>query len=245
MTEVPENQAFYDEYLAEDRLAGSVMTGGGPVGAAWTAYYRQGDTAPLGTPRAYGIIAFKKELIELGFGKLVNPALPTLGDATANRIGEFQRQAGLKPDEVIGPTTAKAMFKPRILDIEAEKGIPDNYLGKQTSLESGFDPGATGSVDPRDRGLNQINFGAHPDVVDAEAFDPAFSLNWSGDFLLGNRTRVGGDWDGALAAHNIGWFYAKKWVEAGKPASGLLTSAGKDYAVIATTYIKLLKSRVF
>jgi len=238
------NEILFWEYRVNSpRLNKSIMTGGGPVSAAWSSYYQYGDSATANTPRWYGIIAFKNELIYNGFGKAIVNTLGSFGDAMRNRVVEFQKANGLEADGVIGPSTARRLFKKRITAIETARNIPNQYLNRQTSLESLYDPGAVGFIDQRDRGLNQINSGAHPDVSDAEAFNPEFSLDWSADFLLGNRIRVGGDWEGAVVAHNIGWYYAKKWVDAGKPASGLVTSTGKDYAVIATNYLNFVKKQ--
>lgn len=209
---------------------------------AWQKYYRRGLQSPYGTPLAYGIMAMKAELIYNGFKKDVNPTTNVFGYAAAQRTKEFQIIRRLTPDGVIGPTTAKELFRKRISEIQAQNNISDNILCKQLSLESAFDPAATGFVDERDRGLAQINSFWHPDVSDDEAFDPAFCIPWAGKFLADNIKYLG-DVDAGIAAHNVGRFYAGKWLEAGKPQTGLLTITKKDYAVICTNYVKLIKSR--
>jgi hypothetical protein len=209
---------------------------------AWTNFYKKGLTAPYGTPLAYGIMACKAELIYNGYSKNVNSTLNVFGDAASKRTKEFQKDNGLEADGVIGPITSKALFKKRILEVEQQFNIPDNLICKQIALESGFDPAATGTVDPRDRGFAQINSHWHPDVEDSEAFDPAFSIVWTSQFLADNLSYLK-DVDAAIAAHNVGRFYAKKWLEAGKPATGLLTLNNKDYAEICTRYVGLIKSK--
>jgi hypothetical protein len=52
------------------------------------------------------------------------------------------------------------------------------YIHDTIHCESRFDPLVRGHVDPRDRGLVQINSYWHPEVSDAEAFDPVFSIRY-------------------------------------------------------------------
>lgn len=216
---------------------------GRPIGSAWASYYRYGDSAPAGTPRAFGIVALKAELIFNGFSKGIVPLVPAFGDAMRNRVKEFQTSVGRTADGVIGPSTAQALFSKRIKLNEELYEIPDKLICKQISLESGFDPAAVGYVDARDRGLAQINSGAHPEVSDVQAFDPGYSIPWTTRYLSSNINYCNGDVKAGVAAHNIGNFYAKRWQEAGKPAEGLLTVGGKDYAAIATRYVSLVYAR--
>jgi len=214
----------------------------GPLGAAWTSYYRYKDRAEPGTPKAYALVALKRELKYRGFDKGLDTESLFFGAAARDRTEEFQASVGLKGDGVIGPTTARRLFKKRIWDAGHKSNIPPLMLCKQLNLESGFDPAAVGYVDPRDRGLAQINSYWHPEVEDNKAFDPAYSIPWAADYLSENLKALG-DIDAALAAHNVGRFYARQWLEANKPASGLYTVEGKDYAAIITKYLQLLKSR--
>ena len=52
------------------------------------------------------------------------------------------------------------------------------YIHDTIRCESQFDPQAVGEVDRRDRGLVQINSFFHPQVSDAEAFDPRFAIRY-------------------------------------------------------------------
>jgi hypothetical protein len=52
------------------------------------------------------------------------------------------------------------------------------YIHDTIHCESRFNPSVRGHVDPRDRGLVQINSFWHPNVSDAEAFDPVFSIRY-------------------------------------------------------------------
>ncbi len=209
---------------------------------AWTSYYKYPDWYTEGTPQGFAILAFKKQLISLGFGKNINPDSLQFGNFVRDRVKEFQTANGLEVDGVIGPKTSKALWKPLVLKAEEASNIPDNLVCKKTGLESGWDPAAVGVVDLRDRGLNQINSGAHPEVSDEQAFSPFFSLAWAAGYLADHYS-VTKDWDAALAAYNVGLFYAKRWLQAGKPAEGVFTSSGKDIAIVCTRYVRLVRSQ--
>jgi soluble lytic murein transglycosylase-like protein len=231
-----------DEKEARNNVARLVEVKDGPLGAAWTSYYRYKDRAEPGTPKGYALVALKRELKYRGYGDGLDTESLFFGAAAKARTTEFQVDVGLKGDGVIGPTTARRLFKKRIWDAAHTSNVPALMLCKQLNLESGFDPAAVGYVDPRDRGLAQINSYWHPEIDDAKAFDPAFSIPWAANYL-GENIKALGDTDAGLAAHNVGRFYARQWLEANKPVSGLYTVEGKDYAAIITKYLQLLKSR--
>lgn len=215
---------------------------GSPVGAAWTSYYKYRDRAEPNTPKAYALTALKRELVYRGYGEGLNTESLFFGAAARERVKDFQQDLGMKIDGEVGPTTARRLFKKRIWDSSHKKNVPALMLCKQLNLESGFDPAAVGYVDPRDRGLAQINSFWHPEISDEQAFDPAFSIPWAANYLSENFKALG-DINAALAAHNVGRFYARKWLDENKPISGLYTAEGKDYAAIITKYLLLLKSR--
>lgn len=225
-----------------------------PLSGAWTEYYQYKDRAEPGTPRAYALVGLKRELAYRGYGKGLNTESLFFGAAARDRTKEFQRdfKIGLKangdPTGVIASGTARKLFKLRVWaesHIASDQlgiTVPALYLCRQLNLESGFDPAAVGNVDPRDRGLAQINSYWHPEVSDEEAFDPAFSISWAADYFANNLKALG-DLQAGIAAHNVGRYYAREWLEAGKPKSGLYTVGGKDYAAIITRYIELVNSR--
>ena len=213
-----------------------------PVGAAWTLTYKYKDRAEPNTPRAYGLVALKRELKYRGYGDGLNTESLFFGAAARERTKDFQQDLGMKIDGEIGPRTARRLFKKRVWDSAHKSDIPALMLCKQLNLESGYDPAAVGYVDPRDRGLAQINAYWHPEISDEEAFDPAFSIPWAANYL-GENFKALGDMDAAVAAHNVGRYYARQWLAANKPVSGLYTVEGKDYAAIITRYLQLVKSR--
>jgi len=222
-----------------------------PLGGAWSSYYQYKDRAEPGTPKAYGIVAMKRELAYRGYGKGLDTESLFFGAAARDRTKEFQLdfKIGLKkdgtPTGVIASGTARKLFKKRIWDASHKASpivVPALTLCRQLNLESGFDPAAVGNVDPRDRGLAQINSYWHPTVSDEEAFDPAFAIPWAANYFAANLDALK-DIGAATAAHNVGRFYARKWLEAGKPASGIFTETGRDVAVVITRYLQLVNGR--
>ena len=70
--------------------------------------------------------------------------------------------------------------------------------------ESGITPnaknvGETGT----DRGMAQINSRWHPDITDAQAYDPNFAIPWAAQTLSGNISHFG-DINRGVAAYNVG-----------------------------------------
>jgi soluble lytic murein transglycosylase-like protein len=231
-----------NELEARAGIAELLAAESGALGAAWEHYYRYKDRAEEGTPRAYGIKAIKRELVYRGFGEGLNVDTPFFGGAAQTATKRFQKSLGLAETGVVNPETARRLFKKRIWAASHNEGVPALYLCKQLNLESGFDPAAVGYVDARDRGLAQINSYWHPTVTDDKAFDPSFSIPWAANYFSENFKALN-DVDAALAAHNVGRFYAREWLKQGKPPSGLYTLEGKDYAAIITRYVKLVKTR--
>jgi soluble lytic murein transglycosylase-like protein len=158
---------------------------------------------------------------------------------------EFKIFVGVEADGVVVQKTAKELFRHRINQTELLIEIPDHLTLKQTGLESNFDPSAfvDHGSNGADRSLNQINSNSHPEVSDDQAYDPSFSIPWAAKYLKDAINAIG-DVDAGLAAYNVGRFYARKWLEAGKPTTGLYTSSGKDYAKICTNYVYLVKKQI-
>lgn len=116
----------------------------------------------------------------------------TYGPETAEAVKWLQGRLGVGVDGVVGPTTARAMFKDLLLWYGGVYHVPASQLHGFVMLESGYDPGAVGVVSPADRGLNQINENAHPDVSDEEAFDPFFSIDYTAKRLGEARAKYSG-----------------------------------------------------
>lgn len=183
----------------------------------WAWMYEPGMLVDSPRKRA-GVFAMKQELIYNGFSKSIVVDLPAWGDAVTARTKEFQTAEGLQADGVIGRTTARHLFQHRAAAAEASVGIPDSLTCKQKSWESQNDPVCLGIS--QDEGIAQISPPNHPEISTAQMWDPAFAIPWMARSIKGSYIYVGGDWDGALAAYNVGASLAKKWVVAGKPATG-------------------------
>lgn len=206
--------------------------------AAWTHIYKHGLSALADSPTGYGIIAIKNELTHLGLqGKIVRTT-PSYGDAVREQVKIFQKKEGLSVDGEVGPETARALFRTRANQLEKYYSIPVNLLNQQKTLESNNDPAAIGQVDPDDKGLMQIHLPFFPNVTEKQAFTPAFSMDWAAKKLVSDH-KSAQDWDGALAAYNIGLYYAIQWVKAGKPKSGgpIVGSNGVDLYTTASNYV--------
>jgi hypothetical protein len=214
-------------------------------------YYQQGDGS-LGTNPddihqfVYdAIMGLKLALNYVGFGSGMNLTNGGFGKGMTKQVKAFQAAAfggqTSQMDGVVGPHTARALLEKIAFDVEAGQHIPNHYLVKLIGQESGFDPGAQGFTTPLDRGANQISLFYHPDVTNAQAMNPVFSIPYGGRLLASAYAAIK-DWDGALASYNIGQVRATDWVKHGKPASGLLAGTF-DYAAQATKYVAQVKDQ--
>lgn len=206
---------------------------------AWTQLYWKGQEGAPGSPLGFAIVALKHELAHNGYGKgLVLDGL-TFGVTMTERVREFQEAAQITVDGVIGPTTAKQLYRKRFSELETNYGLPAGTVCRVCSLESAVDPGAVGVADPADHGIMQINAAEHPAISLAEAFNAAWSLNYFARQTAQTHGSLG-DWECSVAAWNIGGGGAQWWCDQGKPATGG-PSWFPDLASRATTYIQLVE----
>lgn len=87
----------------------------------------------------------------------------------------------------------------------ATNGLPPSLLAALLDQESTFNPSAinnnaNGSVD---RGIAQINNAAHPNVTDAQAMNPTFSIGWAAAYLS-SLVKSCGSVTGGLSKYNTG-----------------------------------------
>ena len=133
------------------------------------------------------------------------------GPLTQAAVVHYQKMKLLLADGVVGPETARSLCQLRCSGIEAQLGLPiKGVLAGLIRVESSYDFGATGWVDPHDRGLAQINSVAHPTVTDAQAFDSAYSIMWAGRDLQG-AFKLFPDIECAIASYNLGTNGAILW----------------------------------
>lgn len=115
------------------------------------------------------------------------------GKGTAAGVKWMQQaKLGVSADGVVGPTTARAMFKDLLIWFAGAHHVPASQLHGFVMLESGYDPGALGIISPADRGLNQINEDAHPNITDEMAFDPIYSIDYTAKRLGDARIKYSG-----------------------------------------------------
>lgn len=213
---------------------------------AWPFYYKLGldfRASPQGRD-AHGIYALKRELIyngNTGDGKMVADSA-MWGSYADLACRTFQKQHGLIVDGELGPTTARHLLSKRFTALETQYGIPSKLLSKIKTLESSNDPVAQGYVDIDDEGLMQINLHFHPDITFEYAWDPAQCGPLGGSQLQSAITYCDHDLDGGVAAWNIGRYYARQWVQAGKPASGGPMIGSDDAYARATKYVALVNA---
>ena len=213
-------------------------------------YYQEGDGKLPAVPGDIDVFVnnavsgIKAALQYAGFGNL-NLNNGYFGKAMKRQVKAFQASAfnldTSQVDGIVGPNTAKKLLEIIAKDVQNHSAIPSNLLIKLISEESNFDPGAQGFATPQDRGANQISLFYHPDVTNAQAMNPVFSIPYGGRLLVSAYSSIK-DWDGAIASYNIGMVRATDWVKAGKPLNGMF-AGNFDYAAQATMYVSRVKSQ--
>lgn len=236
-----ELRALVEGDIKHEALGLELPEGATPGLGAWSyGFYEYGMEVP-DERVAKGIFAFKQELIYRGFDKGIILDLPEYGKAIRDRVKEFQAATGLAADGRIGPRTARALLWTRCVRSMNAAGVPDRLTARLITLESNDDPVAQGYVDSDDEGLSQIHLPFHLDVSKEEAWDPSFAVGFVTGQLVGAAANCGGDYDGGVASYNCGWFIAKQWVEAGKPASLVINDF--DWGARATNYVRLVRKQ--
>lgn len=143
------------------------------------------------------------------------------GEATAAGVKWVQGKLGVGADGVAGPTTCKALWKDLLIWFGGVYHVPASQLYGFIMLESAADPGAVGVTTPSDRGLNQINLVAHPNITVEQAFSPPFCIDYTAKRLGDARAQFSGKGvelknSCAIAQHNSP-LAAKQWYQTGYP----------------------------
>ena len=209
--------------MTPDRKQQIMTTDDKPKGAgAWKspAWYGAGMPMPddaAGRKRArLAMAGIQRVLIDQGH--LARPLRPLdggAGDQTTAAIKKLQRQWGLAQTGKVKRPEAFCLWFPIILWWQVTLEIPGNLLCGMIALESGYDPGAQGVVDLRDRGVGQFSSRWWPNVSDEMAFgDPAACIALTAHNLHAAWIELG-LWDCAVAAHNNP-AKAKTWAETGR-----------------------------
>lgn len=134
------------------------------------------------------VIQLQEDLRDLGYNIQDDGSF---GPLTQTAVKNFQSKEGLVTDGIAGLLTLtkiKDILKTPVLNIKDiitsvcnKNGIEPELGIAVASCESGLNPNSKlynpGSKST-DRGLVQINNVFHPEVSDAQAFDPTFSMTW-------------------------------------------------------------------
>jgi peptidoglycan hydrolase-like protein with peptidoglycan-binding domain len=158
----------------------------------------------------------------------------TYGPKTVSGVEWIQVKLGFtgnNVDGIAGPGTCRALWRDLLIWFGGVHHVPASQLYGFMMLESVGDPGALGFVSPADRGLNQINEKAHPDISDEQAFSPPFSIEYTTKRLGIARTEFSGKSVElknycAIAQHNSP-VAAEIWYRDGKPPLGPVIYQGK------------------
>jgi hypothetical protein len=210
---------------------------------AWSfGYYHRGMTVPNDRVAA-GIHAFKQALIDSGYGRGIDLSVKGFGKAVERETKSFQSSRHLEVDGVIGMMTARYLFHHYTYASEKKHSIPYRWVTRLGNQESANDPVAQGYFDSGDEGWGQIHLAAHPSVTLAQAWTPSFAIEYTGAGLAAFYANQIADWEGAVASWNCGSYYAKLWVQAGKPAYGGPILSGQDMWTRATHYVSGVKSQ--
>jgi hypothetical protein len=143
-------------------------------------------------------------------GKLVSPG----NSQSSNLINSFVPQAQAsegsgKPLATNAPIPPQ--FKGAVEQAANQNGLPPAVLAAALARESAnFDSKYVSGyhVDKTGRGIAGIDKKYHPEVTDAQAFDPNFSINWMAQELGNILKRNGGNVYNALREYNGGASYA-------------------------------------
>jgi hypothetical protein len=213
------------------------------IGAWSFGFYHYGMEIPNNRVLA-GLNAFKQALIDNMYSPGIDVTNKQFGTKTKKQTILFQTDNNLTPDGVIGPITARYLF--RFYSYPSEfvgtVEIPGHLLQKLGCHESGHDPVAQGYVDSSDEGWAQISLTNHPQITQAKAWTPSFAIPWAANYLKTFFVNTYPDWDAALASYNIGTSYAAQWARAGKPSSGGPIFSGYDLWSRATAYVAGVKA---
>jgi hypothetical protein len=178
--------------------------------------------------RAHALLGYKDMLKEVTNRKIQYTAI--YGDATKNAVKDVQAAHGLHVDGVLGPTTAKVLCwcsaNSFVRKIQAEMGVPNQYVGRIGDLESGYYLAARNELDEgNDRGPFQIHDSDNPE---RDYRDIAYQVQWASDRLIANHRRLQKSqpkhtwtqyWHAAIFAHNApAW--ADDWLAANCASSG-------------------------
>lgn len=215
----PEDAAEIVERLMVGAPAPKALVVGAGVGAWSFGYYKLGLKADGDPRKKAGILAVKQAIIDAGYPQGIDLSMFVFGNAVTNRVKEYQAAQQLTADGIVGPTTARYLWRQYAGPVETELGIPNRWISRLGTGESNADPVAEGVVDPQDEGYLQFHLPYWPGTTLEQAWSPKYEIGQAGEKLKTLRRQTT-SWKGAIAAWNVGSTYARQWVDAGYPSSG-------------------------
>lgn len=191
------------------------------------------------------------ELIRLGYmAETLGPRLGYYGGVTFAAVRAYQKDRSLPDIGTVNRETGIALLAPwwvwhsqvevlRQADPTIKTGIDPALPRAQGALESNYDPGAQGVRDPRDRGVVQINSGAHPEIPNALAYGrPDLCIQWL-CLRLARRIALYRSWGVSVSrAQDAAILYHKNERASERYA------VGDDVAPDLDRYIELVKQRM-
>lgn len=157
-------------------------------------------------------------------GSLVSPSTPV---PVPENTPTVHPVAVPNPEPAPTPTPEPTSTDPRLvkgipmrlatifLKVAEEKKVPAKVLSGISRHETGgeFKNDLKQKEFGLGRGIMQIDLGAHPNVSEAQAFDPVFAINYAADLLLDGHKRFDPNdetWDNAIRAYNAGRNFASE-----------------------------------
>jgi hypothetical protein len=148
----------------------------------------------------WAIASIQRRLKAQGFDPKRDDGVFHWGTGTVTK--RFQRSYNLRPfDSMLGLTELRRLFTRMVFKRAEVYAVPGPYLWGLVFQESGFDPSATGYINPNDHGLMQINALAHPSITDERAFNAEFAVGWGAE-------RLGSAHEEYVAKPHIAWHCA-------------------------------------
>lgn len=129
---------------------------------------------------------------------VINPSMiPGNFSAATGDRGFAGIPTGLPPS---GPGSA-SQYQPMVSQAAQQYGVPAQLLDAIFAHESSFNPSATGDQGTS-FGLAQIHLPAHPGITQAQADNPAFAINWTGQELGAAFKQFNGNIPATILYHN-------------------------------------------
>jgi hypothetical protein len=204
------------------------------------------------------VLAYQRALKRRGFFEYTPTGV--FGSMTKEAVTGFQTAAGLTVWGGIGPDTSKALLMPDLIErtdlnhqTKGHSLITPTIICGGITIESIWDAGAVGDVDPQDIGLAQINGPAHPELTEKQRLQPMTAFDFVFDYLAHALDVLDNNIIDAVVSYNLGiggrnsqgvLVGCKAWIADGRP--DLWTPPGstteRDIKKYYTNYMTVCES---